>query len=75
MNAGRLLLLGALALGLAACGSDPYPDMHLEPRTPVALRMDPGRISYGRLQDVVPGRAGRGAAYAERRPASKRAAH
>lgn len=72
MNAGRLLVLGGLALGLAACGSDPYPDMHLEPRTPVALRMDPGRISYGRLQDVVPGR---GAAYAGRRLAPKRAAH
>ena len=61
MNAGRLLALGAMLLGLAACGSDPYPDMHLGPRTPVSLRMDPGRISYGRLQDIAPGR---GAAYA-----------
>lgn len=61
MNAGCLLALGAMLLGLAACGSDPYPDMHLGPRTPVSLRMDPGRISYGRLQGVAPGR---GAAYA-----------
>lgn len=70
MNAGRLLALGALALSLAACGSDPYPDMHLEPRTPVSLRMDPGRISYGRLHGVGPER---NAAYAGRLSRSNRA--
>ena len=71
MNTGRLLVLGALALIPAACGSDPYPDMHLEPRTPVSLRMDPGRVSYGRLHGVGPERS---AAYAGRPLRSNRAA-
>jgi hypothetical protein len=51
MRTVRYLLAGLLASTLAACSSDAYPDMHLEPRTAVSLRMDPARVTYASLSD------------------------
>jgi len=41
----KFLILGLLALGLAACADAPNPAMHLHPVAKVTLDLDPSRVA------------------------------